>query len=143
MIDNTSNNEHKRFTNLSEQGQIRVAELSARWGAFKAIGVAVSTTTIVGVFATVLGNQFQNSQIKIEEEKTKRTLDLEKQEFDSQDKLARREQERAYLQAFMEEALGPEIPRRVDFAEYVSQVTLDSDIRKAWTKYHAELTKKT
>lgn len=87
MPDSTSNNEHEISTNLSEQGQIRVIELRARWGAFKAIGVAVSTTTIVGVLATTLGNQFQHSQLAIEVEKTKRTLDLEKQEFDSQEPL--------------------------------------------------------
>ena len=110
-----------------------------RWATYKAIGVALVGTAAVGVTGALVNYEIQNTQLALEQEKTRRQLELEEKKFEAANRDERRRQEQTYLQQFLSEALNEDIQRRIDFAQYVGSVTLNEEMRDLWTKYHKAL----
>ena len=109
------------------------------WGAIKAIGVALAGTAAVGITATLVNFKIQETELALEEEKTKRQLQLEERKFEASDIDAKRVQEQNYLEQFLNQALHNNLQRRIDFAHYVSSVTLNKEMKVLWENYHGDL----
>ena len=102
-----------------------------RWSAYKAIGVALVSTCVVGVFSAILNWQIQNKTLEIEREQTKRAQRIT--EF---------ERQQEYLSQFTEYALTENLQSRLDFASYVAHVAMDESLRTLWRDYSATLQNK-
>ena len=89
---------------------------TSRWASFKAIGVALVGTAAVGGFGAYVNFEIQKTQLALEQEKTRRQLELEEKKFEAASRDERRRQEQTYLQQFLTEALSEDIQRRIDFA---------------------------
>ena len=98
------------------------------WSTIKAIGVALVGTAAVGITTTLVNLEIQTTELKLENAITNRQL---------QDAERRLEQE--YLKEFVNLALHDDLQRRIDFAQYVSSVTLNEKMQNLWTKYHRKL----
>jgi lysozyme len=88
-----------------------------RWSAYKAIGVALATTTVVGLTTAFINMQLQNREITIKE-------------F---------EQEQSYLSGFTEFAIHDIYQTRISFAEYVSFAASSQTMRDRWKGYKNQL----
>lgn len=110
------------------RGEQATKRKESMWGAFKAIGVALAGTAVVGITVALVNLQIQETE-----------LDLEEKKFKAADQDAKRNQEHEYLQQYLNQALHDNLQRRIDFAHYVSSITLNEEMRELWTKYHKEL----
>ncbi len=81
-------------------------------------------TVVIGLISLALNYQIQSNQIKLEEEKTRREIDLQEKKAEFE-----------YLEKFMKHAVNKDINVRIQFADYMKSVALSAKIKHIWTKY--------
>ena len=106
----------------------QLKRMQIRWSAYKAIGVAFVATTIVGITSSVINWQIRQKEVAIEELKAT-----------SEVRVAQLNQQRDYLQSFVQYALDQNLHRKIDFAEYVAFASTSEELRAAWMAYYKRL----
>ena len=104
--------------------ELELKRYEARLNFWKAIVIS----GVVALLIAGLNHQISLRELNIEQEKTTRTLDREKQKT-----------ENAYLAQFLTEALGDNLERRVRFAHYFYTLTDDGKVRDRWKIYYDQL----
>lgn len=126
--EDTDFSSEQKFELAKQQAELAVRRHEAIWSTLKAIGVALVGTAAVGITTAVVNYDIQQGELELKVEETRHELQI-----------ADRNQEQEYLQQFLEDALSVDIQRRVDFAQYVSSVTMNPEMRKLWVEYHTTL----
>lgn len=112
----TSGNPNREDAALKRE-DLALKDKEIKWSTYKAIGVALATTTVVGAFTAFVNWQIQQREIRIKE----------------------LEQEQRYITQFREFALNENLQSRIDFALYVSHVATNDSLRALWRDYHTVL----
>ena len=126
QVDDLSSENRFELVKLVEE--LATKRSQSIWSTIKAIGVALVGTAAVGITTTLVNLEIQTTELELEKAITNRQL---------QD--AERKLEQEYLKEFVNLALHPDLQRRIDFAQYVSSVTLNEEMQNLWKKYHSKL----